>query len=181
MLTSPFPHLCSKGNGKTCIIEEIKMLEGMHRRLSELVQLNSCGRKSLRQPMLYTEWKKEWWTIMKEYWDRNIFFYKNITLSLLLEKSPKFCVRKTGRQRTWTQAGRGLLYWPFLRPHSDFIFKDLLLCFLDERFLHGITCVPLLPYPGGHPGWLLPWLGCGSNWLTVTDCDPVGTCVYKIS
>ena len=75
-------------------------------------------------------------SIMKRY---DTFLYKDITL-LFLKRSEIGCKCKTetGRWRTWTQIGRGLLYWPFLKPHCDSIIRALRPCFFDRRFSIGI-------------------------------------------
>ena len=81
-----------------------------------------------------------WRGIMKEWW--TLLFYKNVSLSSILHKRVETGCRhvgKTGRRRTRTQTGRGVLYWPYLNPCWDSIFRALHPCFQDKKFSTGST------------------------------------------
>ena len=74
------------------------------------------------------------------------FLYKNIRFALFLERVEigRKCEKETGRRRTRTQTNGGLLYWPFLKPRCDSIFRA---SFLDDSlstgFCQGATWPPL--------------------------------------
>ena len=101
----------------------------------------------------------------------NTFLYK-INHSLFLKRVEIHCkhVGVETEAKTRTQTGGGLLYWPFLNPRVDSIFRDLRLCFLDERFSTGFR----LAFAGCSPNLLtarlIDWL-----WLTAV------TSIYIIS
>ena len=101
-------------------------------------------------------------TLMKERWHRKKFITKIYVSSLFLEKSEidYKCEweTETGRWRTLTETGGGLLYWPFLNPRCDSIFTTLRLCFLNERSKQGSAIGPL-----GLSGHLLATLQ--TSWL----------------
>ena len=65
----------------------------------------------------------------------------------------------------------GLLYWLFLNPCCDFIFRASLI--ISSASWPGTHCTPRWVVPTR----LLPWLGWDSKWLTVTDCGYL--CIYN--
>ena len=75
--------------------------------------------------------------------------------TLFLERS-KLSVSTSERQgrRTRTQTGGGLLYWPFLIPRCDTIFRAFRLCFPAERFSIGFCRRPLPLRAASTLSWL---------------------------
>ena len=95
----------------------------------------------------------------------------------LLKKS--VCVReRQGQRDEWCkQTDGGLLYWHFLNPSRDSIFRDLHLYFLDERFSTRSRLGANWPCAVGSAQRSFCPDSCGSNWLTVTHWL---TCVCRI-
>ena len=119
--------------------------------------------------------------------------YKNILVSIFLERVKTgaslcvcVCVWERERTRKWERErdriiemklNRGVLHWHLLEPCWYSIFRALLLCFLDEKFLTGGIGHRHLILPAAH--WLqLLWL---TKCYFETDHKSVGTCVYIIS
>ena len=119
---------------------------------------------------------------MKEAW--RISLHKNITFLSLLKRS-KSVANVRERQRTRTQTGRGLLYWPF--SLNIFHIKSLNPCFFYGRLSTGFRQWTFWPPPPlvSHYQLSEP-LDCPTNWLTLTlertriDRLTMGTYVYII-
>ena len=96
------------------------------------------------------------------------FLYKNIRLSLLLENVSQ----RQGDVDRLRHNNQRLLYWPFLKPRCDTIFRAWCLCFLTKGSQLGYARRP--------PGSLFLWLLAGREsvtvWLTVWRGYP---CIYN--
>ena len=96
----------------------------------------------------------------------NIYIYMSLLHLEMFETNSRW-VGERQKWRMLMQTGGGLLYWPFLNPCSDYIFKVLHLYFLDERFSSGF-CHSTTWLPALLAHWLLSEpFNCLPDWLTL--------------
>ena len=108
-----------------------------------------------RVRVIYADGATWWWwwgwpLWMKDHNDESVtHFFTKTYISFCNKKRYIFCWKDwnsvnmrekqgQGDEGCGTQTGGGLLYWPFLNPHCDSIFRALYSCFFDERFLIGV-------------------------------------------